>query len=180
MSKIHKYVPFIYSLMYSFIDLLFPYLLQNTEIDPTLFTIIRSAFIGLCASSLSDVCSNSLRVLKTVKQTNRNDVETINKDIGIDKDEEKNKAIEIESNSLISNIDNLANDAVDVLATQLEIENKKIVTKMDTKSYLEIAKDIIAVEGLGGLFGRGLQVKIVIDFMIFMLASSSSFIILLL
>ena len=31
--------------------------------------MFRSAFIGLCASSLSDICSNSLRVLKTTKQT---------------------------------------------------------------------------------------------------------------
>ena len=33
------------------------------------------------------------------------------------------------------------------------------VTKMDSKSYLDIAKDIIEKEGLGGLFGRGLQVS---------------------
>ena len=103
-------------------------------------------------------------MLKTVKQTNRNDVETVNKEI--DKDEGKNEMIKIESNSLLSNIDNLANDSVVDLETQLEIENKKTVTKMDSKSYLEIAKDIIAVEGLGGLFGRGLQVRIITDLMI--------------
>ena len=37
--------------------------------DATIVTLLRSAFIGLCASSLSDVCSNSLRVLKTARQT---------------------------------------------------------------------------------------------------------------
>jgi hypothetical protein len=37
--------------------------------DPRVLTLLRSAFIGLCASSLSDVCSNSLRVLKTARQT---------------------------------------------------------------------------------------------------------------
>ena len=108
-------------------------------------------------------------MLKTVKQTNRNDVEAISKDISKDKGEEKNKMIEIESNSVISNIDNLANDSgilTTKTQTQPETENKKIVTKMDSKSYLEIAKDIIAVEGLGGLFGRGLQVRIIIDFLI--------------
>lgn len=31
--------------------------------------LLRSAFIGLCATSTSDICSNSLRVLKTSKQT---------------------------------------------------------------------------------------------------------------
>ena len=39
------------------------------HLDPTLLTLCRSAFIGLCASSASDVCSNSLRVLKTTRQT---------------------------------------------------------------------------------------------------------------
>ena len=36
--------------------------------DPRVLALVRSAFIGLCASSLSDVCSNSLRVLKTSRQ----------------------------------------------------------------------------------------------------------------
>lgn len=38
-------------------------------VDPSLLTLMRSAFIGLCASSISDICSNSLRVLKTTRQT---------------------------------------------------------------------------------------------------------------
>ena len=32
--------------------------------DPTILDLLRSAFIGLCASSASDVCSNSLRYLQ--------------------------------------------------------------------------------------------------------------------
>jgi hypothetical protein len=36
--------------------------------DPRALGLARSAFIGLVASSLSDVCSNSLRVLKTSRQ----------------------------------------------------------------------------------------------------------------
>ena len=44
-------------------------------LDPALFTLLRSAFIGLCASSASDVCSNSLRVLKTTRQTASNAAE---------------------------------------------------------------------------------------------------------
>jgi hypothetical protein len=32
-------------------------------------TLIRSAFIGFCASMISDTCSNSLRVIKTTRQT---------------------------------------------------------------------------------------------------------------
>jgi len=74
------------------------------SLDPQLLTLLRSAFIGLCASSVSDVCSNSLRVLKTTRQTD--------------------SAIEAK------------------------------------RSYYDTAKDIIAKEGLGGLFGRGLQTRL--------------------
>ena len=40
-----------------------------SSLNPLILQLIRSAFIGLCASSVSDVSSNSLRVLKTVRQT---------------------------------------------------------------------------------------------------------------
>lgn len=32
---------------------------------------MRSAFIGFCASFVSDCCSNSIRVVKTTKQTSK-------------------------------------------------------------------------------------------------------------
>ena len=37
--------------------------------DARILSVLRSAFIGLCASSTSDIASNSLRVLKTARQT---------------------------------------------------------------------------------------------------------------
>ena len=40
----------------------------SSENDLLLY-LLRSAFLGLCASCVSDVVSNSLRVLKTTKQT---------------------------------------------------------------------------------------------------------------
>ncbi len=40
-------------------------------IDSRTLSLLRSAFIGLMASSVSDVCSNSLRVLKTTRQTDK-------------------------------------------------------------------------------------------------------------
>ena len=40
------------------------------EDGDTLKKLGRNAFIGICASAVSDCVSNSLRVLKTVKQTN--------------------------------------------------------------------------------------------------------------
>lgn len=39
--------------------------------DSRTLSLLRSAFIGLMASSVSDVCSNSLRVLKTTRQTDK-------------------------------------------------------------------------------------------------------------
>jgi len=45
-------------------------ILAVASLDDQLISLLRSAFIGLCASSASDITSNSLRVLKTSKQTN--------------------------------------------------------------------------------------------------------------
>lgn len=39
--------------------------------DDLLLSLARSALLGLCSSCVSDVCSNSLRVIKTTKQTAR-------------------------------------------------------------------------------------------------------------
>lgn len=108
----------------------------------------------MCASSLSDVCSNSLRVLKTVKQTNKND--------GTDEQKFKKITPEIAKNIFKSTLKNLGN--LEIVKSDnlviIENENKgEIVTKMESKSYLDIAKEIIEKEGLGGLFGRGLQVS---------------------
>ena len=38
--------------------------------EDTLSKLARSAFIGFCASAVSDTCSNSIRVLKVYKQAN--------------------------------------------------------------------------------------------------------------
>eukprot|EP00933_Yihiella_yeosuensis_P013126 TRINITY_DN12307_c0_g2_i1.p1 TRINITY_DN12307_c0_g2~~TRINITY_DN12307_c0_g2_i1.p1 ORF type:complete len:305 (+),score=78.42 TRINITY_DN12307_c0_g2_i1:81-917(+) len=62
---------------------------------------VRNAFIGFCSAAVSDTCSNSLRVLKTTRQTS-----------------------------------------------------------MEPLSYMDSAKEIIAKEGVAGLFGRGLKTRI--------------------
>jgi hypothetical protein len=69
--------------------------------DDTFKKFGRNAVIGFCSSAVSDSCSNSIRVLKTTRQT---------------------------------------------YATPI--------------SYQDAAKEIIAKEGLGGLFGRGLKTRI--------------------
>ncbi|MEW5312036.1 MAG: hypothetical protein WDW38_003699 [Sanguina aurantia] len=69
------------------------------ELKPKL---LRAAFIGFCSSFVSDCCSNSIRVLKTAKQTSTVPV-----------------------------------------------------------GYIEIAKTVIAKDGVIGLFGRGLGTKLI-------------------
>lgn len=51
--------------------------------DSTLKTLGRNAFIGFNASIISDCCSNSLRVIKTTKQTYKNDISYYNTIINI-------------------------------------------------------------------------------------------------
>ncbi len=80
-------------------------------------SLARSAFLGLSASCVSDVCSNSLRVIKTTKQTAR-----------------------------LGKIDDGSAPA--------EIEKAKQL------SYADIVKQIIETDGIKGLFGRGLQTRL--------------------
>lgn len=64
--------------------------------------LARQAFIGFCATLISDTASNSLRVVKTYRQVHERDV-----------------------------------------------------------GYLTAAKDVVAADGLLGLFGRGLKTRII-------------------
>jgi Mitochondrial carrier protein len=92
-------------LTYNFVDASLPAVSSS---DDPLLSLARSALLGVCASCVSDVTSNSLRVLKTTKQTSR-----------------------------LSG----TNEGQDL-------------------SYPEIAKMIIEKDGLVGLFGRGLQTRL--------------------
>jgi hypothetical protein len=55
-------------LTYNFLNELIP---EVSASDDLLLSLARSAFLGLCASCVSDISSNSLRVIKTTKQTAR-------------------------------------------------------------------------------------------------------------
>ena len=55
-------------LTYNFVDKTLPLVSAS---DDLLLSLGRAAFLGLCASSVSDITSNSLRVIKTTKQTAR-------------------------------------------------------------------------------------------------------------
>jgi hypothetical protein len=74
--------------------------------DDLFLSLARSALLGFCASAVSDCSSNSLRVIKTTKQT-----------------------------------------------AQLSGDGKEL-------SYPEVVRMIVATDGIGGLFGRGLQTRL--------------------
>ncbi len=58
-------------LTYNYLNEILPLIEGNGEKDSMLILMKlgRSAFLGLSASCVSDICSNSLRVIKTTKQT---------------------------------------------------------------------------------------------------------------
>ena len=94
--------------------------------DPNVLMLLslgRSALLGLLASCVSDCSSNSLRVIKTTKQTAQ------------------------------------LNDSVSKVNTTSIISD---VTKSKAKelSYLEVIQLIIEQDGIVGLFGRGLQTRL--------------------
>lgn len=89
-------------LTYNFLDSTLPIINSNDEV---FLLLLRSAFLGLAASCTSDICSNSLRVIKTTKQT-------------------------------------------------AALNEKEL-------GYVDTVKLIIDKDGLGGLFGRGLQTRLI-------------------
>ena len=95
-------------LTYNFLNDVIP---EVTASDDLLLSLLRSAALGFSASCVSDISSNSLRVIKTTKQTAR---------LGSKDSEEDPKEV----------------------------------------SYTEIVKSIIEEDGLAGLFGRGLQTRL--------------------
>lgn len=118
-------------LTYNYVDEILPLV---TASDDLLLSLVRSAFLGLCASSVSDITSNSLRVIKTTKQTAR----------------------------LGSGMSDIKNDKVsgdgEEQTTIATSEVKKEIS--DDVSYGEVVQIIIKNDGLAGLFGRGLKTRL--------------------
>lgn len=104
-------------LTYNFLNEQLP---QVSASDDLLLSLARSALLGLSASCVSDVCSNSLRVIKTTKQTAR---------LGSTRDKE-------------------------TPSQSSDGEKEKDI------SYREVVSMIIEKDGLAGLFGRGLQTRL--------------------
>eukprot|EP00978_Attheya_sp_CCMP212_P003721 scaffold7909_cov42-Attheya_sp.AAC.5 len=108
-------------LTYNFLNDALP---QISKEDDLLLALARSALLGLSASCVSDVCSNSLRVIKTTKQT-----------AGLTMSKEGDN-------------DN------DADADNLDGKRKGEIT------YKETLDLILEQDGWQGLFGRGLQTRL--------------------
>ena len=116
-------------LTYNFVDDKLPLVSAS---DDLLLSLARSAFLGLCASSVSDVVSNSLRVVKTTKQTAR---------LGTSNTEN----------------DKIAAGGQEQTTAAMSETKNEIGKEM---SYLEIVRMIVENDGLIGLFGRGLKTRL--------------------
>jgi Mitochondrial carrier protein len=99
-------------LTYNYLDDILPLVVKGDD-NAVLLGLARSAVLGFSASCVSDCASNSLRVIKTTKQTAQ-----------------------------------LSNDN----STQA-LDNREL-------SYPEVVKMIVEKDGLVGLFGRGLQTRL--------------------
>ena len=73
--------------------------------------------------------------------------------------ENKNDEISYQNMESVNTKNKLINGINNSKDVELKNENNKIDVLTTNKSYIDIAKDIIEKEGLGGLFGRGLQVS---------------------
>ena len=100
-------------LTYNFLNDVLP---EISASDDLLLSLARSALLGFGASCVSDVCSNSLRVIKTTKQTAR-------------------------------------------LAAGKNTDDSEQETAKEI-SYSEVLQIIIEKDGVLGLFGRGLQTRL--------------------
>ena len=120
-------------LTYNYVDQLLPAVSAS---DDLVLSLGRSALLGLCASSVSDVTSNSLRVIKTTKQTAR---------------------LGGGATSESGNYEDGTAGKHKTTATTKSDENKD---NDNDFSYAEIVQMIIEKDGLAGLFGRGLKTRL--------------------
>ena len=116
-------------LTYNYVDNLLP---MVTAQDDLMLSLARSAFLGLCASSVSDVTSNSLRVIKTTKQTAR---------LGSSASDKETSSATDEGEGTIETSEGKKQNGEDL-------------------SYGEVVQMILKTDGVVGLFGRGLQTRL--------------------
>ena len=99
---------------------------------------------------------------KTTKQTSGGETNTKNQDIKTVKNNQnlimQNENENENVNENIENFNFVGNTKDNEKEKKEENNEVEIAISIANKSYFDIAKDIVEKEGLGGLFGRGLQV----------------------
>mmetsp|Transcript_62087 Transcript_62087/g.183492 ORF Transcript_62087/g.183492 Transcript_62087/m.183492 type:complete len:204 (-) Transcript_62087:539-1150(-) len=119
--------------------------LPPTSKEELLLTLARSAFIGLSASCVSDCVSNSLRVIKTTKQTASLGMGTA---VKVSAGEDGSAA------ALISKESDLGSGGAVPSLPEDVVHGKRELT------YREALDLILEQDGVKGLFGRGLQTRL--------------------
>jgi len=129
-------------LTYNFLDANLP-LASPDASNSSLEFLVRAAACGVAASSVSDCCSNSLRVLKTTRQT----LSTSSSVSPVVKEDDVGVVEEVTDGEVGKKRDDLSpsTDAV------------------DASSYASIVKNIVEQDGWSGLFGRGLKTRILVN-----------------
>lgn len=116
--------------------------------EDVLLSLIRSAFLGLTASCVSDCCSNSLRVIKTTKQTagllSSNSLNSVDAQGVVDKGNKK----EGDGTSLSIEMKTMGKATQPLSHTNGEI------------TYREALALVLEKDGVSGLFGRGLKTRL--------------------
>lgn len=158
----------------------FPWFITYNYLDNTLprynddpfLSLCRSALLGLSASCVSDCSSNSLRVIKTTKQTasfstnTNNQINNVTEILLYDNNNGSNK---ISSNETSLNLMPI------VLPDDIVNSNNKKIKQDDgvvgnnnnnnnnnrELTYPEVIALIIEKDGIIGLFGRGLQTRLI-------------------
>jgi hypothetical protein len=154
-------------LTYNYLDVTLPMISRQEDL---FLSLCRSALLGLSASCVSDCCSNSLRVIKTTKQTIA---------LGTTQDRSSSNETTFGTDLLSSSNENNNNNKNTTATTRTNEANNNnktiIIVKTDNGtqsslsssssaptdlSYPEIVTSIIEKDGLIGLFGRGLQTRL--------------------
>lgn len=118
-------------LTYNFLDGQIPIIDSGIE-NAVLLSLARSAFLGFASSGVSDVCSNSLRVIKTTKQT-----------------------------AQLGSTTNISNNNTTITINGPELASSAAAAAANKElSYADVVKLIIETDGIAGLFGRGLQTRL--------------------
>ena len=107
--------------------------------------LLRSAFMGWCSSFVSDICSNSIRVIKTSKQTST--VPITYREV---------VKVRMNRGAGENSLTPVVFHCPDIIASLLFW-----LSKLSVHPFCAPSQNIVAKEGVQGLFFRGLGTKLI-------------------